>query len=170
MEGMDVLKVILLLVGFCLLLFLTYVTTRYIGGKQNKAMRGKNISIVETVSLGMDKRIHLIKAGDQHILIASTAKTVEFLTTVSLDEETAGQETDVYETGNPFDFRVFFEKYADMYKAKKDKTNETAAQNTATRDIPENRDFRSNLGRLRSIVQKSSVHVKENGDDFTNEK
>lgn len=169
MGGMDVLKVILFLIGFCSLLFLTYVTTRYIGGKQNKAMRGKNISIIETVTLGMDKRIHLIKAGNQYVLVASTSKSIEFLTTVNLDNPVPEQEAISQENGNLFDFKALFEKYVNVYKTKKE-NNGGNPENITSQDIPEGRDFKSNLGRLRTIVQKNEYQVKTNGDDSTNEK
>ena len=80
------LEVILYLAGFCSLLFLTYVTTRYIGRKQVRAMKSKSISVLETVMIGTDKRLHLVKAGNSFLLIATTSKSVVFLTAVDLDE------------------------------------------------------------------------------------
>lgn len=169
MEGMDALKVILFLTGFCSLLFLTYVTTRYIGGKQNKAMRGKNISVIETVALGMDKRIHLIKAGNQYVLIASTSKTIEFLTTVNLDDSVPEKETILQDNNSLFDFKSLFEKYVNAYRNKKENNSITPADGT-NEGMAADRDFKSNLGRLRTIVQKNAYQVKENGVDSTNEK
>lgn len=154
MEGMDVSKVILLFIGFCSLLFLTYVTTRYIGGKQNRAMKGKNISILETVSLGMDKRLHLIKAGNRYVLIASTSKTIEFLTVVDLDETVPEQETILKGNGGFFDFKSLFEKYEDIYRTKKGNRGGTQ-EDESLKDMPEGRDFKSNLSRLKTIVQKN---------------
>ena len=164
----DVLKVILLLIGFCSLLFLTYVTTRFIGGKQNKAMKGKNISIIETLSLGMDKRVHLIKAGNQYVLIASTSKTIEFLTVVNLDDSIPEQETLSKENGSLFDFKSLFEKYASAYRTKKRNIYQTQ-EDESRNDISEGRDFKFHLNRLRTIVQKNEYQVKENGDDGTSE-
>lgn len=169
MEGMDVLKVILYLIGFCSLLFLTYVTTRYIGGKQNRAMKGKNISIIETVSLGMDKRIHLIKAGNQYVLIASTSKTIEFLTVVDLESAASEQETIIKDNMGLFDFKSLFEKYANTYRNKKEGSGKTQEDETP-RDIPEERSFKFNLDRMRTIVQKNEYQDKTNGDDSTNDK
>lgn len=178
----DVLKVILLLIGFCALLFLTYVTTRYVGGKHNKAMKGRNISVLETVPLGMDKRLHLVKAGNTHVLIASTSKTVEFLTVVTLEnpvpeqgadpgsmgEQQAKPATSSWEDGSPFDFRSLFDKYIGVYKTKKDHTDKIHDDGQMT-DMPGNRDFRINLDRLKKMIQKNEI-VQENGDDNTNEK
>ena len=52
----SVLKIILMLIGFGAILFLTYVTTRYIARKQIRSMKSRNISVIETVMLGPDKR------------------------------------------------------------------------------------------------------------------
>lgn len=168
MDEMDVLRVILSLVGFCALLFLTYVTTRYIGKKQNKAMRSKNISVLETVMLSADKRLHLVKAGSSFVLIATTQKTVEFLTSVNLDEDMEQESVSEYKD-NLFDFKSLFDKYTGLYKAKKEKGSNTT-DFEPPQDMAEKNSFKSNLSRLRTIVHKDQYQVKENGDDVTNEK
>lgn len=165
----DVLTVILYLIGFCALLFLTYVTTRYIGGKQSRAMKGKNINILETVSLGMDKRIHLIKAGKQYVLVASTSKTIEFLTVVDLEDPAPEQEMIPKEEGSLFDFKSIFEKYANTYRTKK-VNGSMNNEGETPQNIPEGSDFRFNLNRLKTIVQKNECQINKNGDDSTNEK
>lgn len=168
MGAMDVLKVILYLIGFCSLLFLTYVTTRYVGRKQNNAMKSKNISIVETVMLGADKRLHLVRAGSGYILIASTSKSVEFLTAVDM-EPADGQEQAEDNNETAFDFRELFEKYKGFYKQKKEKLLNNQKYDTP-QDMADEHAFRSNLGKLRTIVNKNQNQVRENGDDATNEK
>ena len=165
---MDELKIILYLVGFCSLLYLAYIATKYIANRQNKAMRSKNISVVETVMLGTDKRLHLVKAGKDHILIATTSKTVEFLSKVELDEETE-REDESSENNTPFDFKSIFEKYSGLYRSKKTK-NPAESEYEAPQDDAFGHDFRSNLGKLKSIVGSNKYKVKENGDDITNEK
>ncbi|HEX2947127.1 MAG TPA: flagellar biosynthetic protein FliO [Clostridia bacterium] len=161
-------KVLLYFIGFCSVLYLAYIATKYIANKQSKAMKSKNISVVETVMLSPDKRLHLIKAGKSYALIATTSKTVEFLTTVELDEE-AVQETVPVENGFSFDFKSIFEKYSGLYGSKKDK-NSAVTENEAPQNISEGHDFRTNLGKLKSIVGSNKYKVKENGDDVTNEK
>ncbi len=164
---MDVLKVILFLIGFCFLLYLTYVTTRFVGGKQIRAMKGKSISVIETLSLGMDKRIHLIKAGKQHILIATTSKTVELLTTVNIDDPIPDEEISSENTVL-FDFKSIFEKYAGTYKTKKESSVANQVDEMP-KIVHENRNFKSNLGRLRTIIQNKQNQSIENGDEGTNE-
>lgn len=45
--------------------------------------RGKNISVIETVSLGPNKMLHLVEVGDnQRLLVGSTSQSINFLTYV----------------------------------------------------------------------------------------
>lgn len=165
----NVLKIILFLIGFCAILFLTYVTTRYIGQKQIRTMRSKNISILETVMLGVDKRLHLVKAGNSYILIASTSKSIEFLTAVDMDEAEIKEET-VADNDTRFDFRAILEKYSGMYKAKKQKpsiSNDAGAQEGQQEEV----GFRTNLNRLKTIVNTNQYNkVKKDGVEVTNDK
>lgn len=167
MEVGDVLNAILLLIGFCMLLFFTYLAAKFVGTKQSRAMKGKNIKILETVPLGMDKRLHLVKAGDRYVLIASTSKNVEFLTVVNLDEQ--NQKNGMNEVGGMFDFKALFEKCKDIYIGKMKKSG-TVEEDKPDSNMNSGGDFKGNLDRLKSILQKKDDHVDENGDESTSEK
>lgn len=161
-----ILQGILVLIGFGSILFLAYITTRYIAGKSNMAMRGKYISIVETVSLGMDKRLHLIKVDKQFILIASSAKGIEFLTAVTLNDFDKYEEI---KSASAFDFKSLFDKYIQAYKNKKsDKTGLNNEQDSTKKAEGEN--FKSNLNRLRVISERLDTQYPVGKDDITNEK
>ncbi|NMA34500.1 MAG: flagellar biosynthetic protein FliO [Clostridiaceae bacterium] len=165
----DILRIILLLIGFGAILFLTYVTTRYIAKKQIGASKSRNISILETVVLGTDKRLHLVKAGNSYVLIASTSKSVEFLTTVELDE-TAASETDDEESGMRFDFRSIFEKYSGIYKRSIEK-KPAAKKSALSEEEKEEPIFRKNLEKLRVILDRSRTNdTGKDGVDITNDK
>jgi len=175
MEPTDVLKVILSLICFFALLFLTYVTTRYIAQKQSKSMKSRNISVVETVMLGADKRLHLVKAGKKYILIATTSKSVVFLSEADIDEE-AGKEVIPEKKEKLFDFKLLLEKYKGNYKNAIEKENnienkenkENKESISVPQDMAYEHSFKSNLDKLKKIVRKNQV--KDNGDDVTNEK
>lgn len=163
-------EILLMLLGFGSIVFLAFITTRYIGTRASKSMLGKHITIIETVSLGMDKRLHLVKAGEQYVLLASTSKSVEFISEIKLDEDA--------ETGNGeaasvisgvFDFKSIFERYAGTYKNKKISSVKPVEQETDN-SKPESDKFRNNLGRIMNITRKYETQVSKNGDEFTNEK
>ena len=169
MGDMYVLKIILYLIGFCSLLFLAYATAKYMGGKQSRAMRGRNISIEETVALGGDKRLYLVRAGKQRMLIATTSKSVTFLTTVELEETPEEQESEVKKREGCFDFKTVFEKYTGIYKNKKE-GNPPAREGGKAGSGEKTGGFGTNLGRLRSLVNNNTYRGKENEVDTTNEK
>lgn len=159
------LQVFLFLLGFGAILFLTYVTTRLIAGKSNKAMKSKHIQVVETVSLGLDKRIHLVKAGSRYILIASTAKSIEFLSDVDIGDKEAETGESPLEP-NVFNFRELFDKYVGAYR---NKEISRKGKNDLPDESPDARSFRKNLGKLRTIVPRTD-QVEKDGDDTTDEK
>lgn len=128
-------------------------------------MRGHYISIVESINIGLDKQLHLVKVGDQFVLIASAGKSIEFLSTVNLE----GYETQAAsQPGNVFDFKSFFEKYLQNFKKSSTagaKTNTVAFSEPAEGDV-----FKSNLEKLRSINKKVGIQGMENGDENSGEK
>ncbi|NLY42472.1 MAG: flagellar biosynthetic protein FliO [Clostridiaceae bacterium] len=75
------------LIIFSCIIFLAYVFTRFIGKKTSLAMKGKHMQVVETMSLGIDKNLYLIKVGGKYILLATAGKTVQFLADVDLQFE-----------------------------------------------------------------------------------
>ena len=164
---MDVkpLQIILFLLGFGSILFLTYITTRYIAAKSNKALKGRNIQIVETVSLGLDKRIHLVKAGNQYILISSTSKNIEFLSNVNI-EEAENKTQEMPGLQNAFNFKEIFDKYTGAYRNRNENLTEKADESAGE---AETKKFSTNLRRLRSIIHRTD-QVEKDGDDITNEK
>ncbi len=154
-----------IVIVFCALLFLVYVTTKYVGGKAAKAMRGRFINIVETVTIGLDKQIHLLKVGDQYILVASAGKSIEFLTTLELDE---AEVEAVSENAGAFDFKGIFDKYLQNFKAPGNSGARTARGGNESK--VESEIFKSNLNRLKTINFKFNHQVGNGGDENTNEK
>ncbi|MCX7922386.1 MAG: flagellar biosynthetic protein FliO [Clostridia bacterium] len=163
---LDMLFVLIVLVP---ILILAVLATKYLGGKAKNAMRGQHISIIETINLGLDKKIHLIKAGDQFVLVASTGKNMQFLTTVKLENYAEG----TAESGNSsnFDFKNVFEKYLQNFNgSKRNKSNSIVNSSEELMESVEVDVFKNNLNRLRTITAKANKIAKIDGDDNTNEK
>lgn len=170
---MPVLETIFFLVVFGCVLFLAFVTTKYIGAKTSKTMRGKYISIVDTVSLGIDKQLHLVKVADQFVLISSAGKNVDFLTTVKIEQDRSEEGA---ADNNSFEFRSLFDKYLNNSKFKKssvDEYDDVAAKQTSSGDAV----FRGNLNRLKDITAgagtdnttRKGIKSVLDGVDYTND-
>ena len=80
-----------LLLIIIVVFYLTYITTRFIGSKAGVNginTKRKYLKIIETICLGRDKYLYLIKAGNKYILISSSNKGIEMLGNIEFEEDT----------------------------------------------------------------------------------
>lgn len=139
------------------ILFLAYVITRYIAMKAGRSLRGRNIKIIESVSLGIDRGLFLVKVGKQLFLLSSTNKGIELLTSVNGEdiEETAG-EPDGLPTGTVIAEK--FSKYLESvrsYLKVEDKPINT--QNGDRQGTETESAFSRNLDRLKGMFSKPNT-------------
>ena len=74
------------LLVFVFVLFLTYWTTRIAGNMRKQQMNGKNIQIMETVSISSSKYLQIIKAGNRFFLIGICKDTMTYLCELKEEE------------------------------------------------------------------------------------
>ncbi len=146
------------------ILFLAYVTSRFIANKSGRAVKGRNINIIETVSLGLDSKLHLVKVGEEFVLISVSGKNVQLLTKVNLDGYT---ETDLSSVGNPFDFKDIFEKYIQSFKGRQNGKGDIKPQED--KNGSDDNSFRRNLVKLRTLTSNIGKYDTTSGDEDTNE-
>jgi len=109
----NLIYVLGLMLIFVSILFLTYITTKYIGRNAGKVAKGKHLHIIETICLGKDKYLYLIKAGNDHILVSSSNKGIDMLGNIDMDIDVS-VETAVERTEQEFplgSFKGVFGKY-----------------------------------------------------------
>lgn len=146
------------------ILFLAYVTTKFIGNKSGIAAKGKHINIVETVSLGLDLKLHLVKIGDEFVVISASGKNVQMLTKVNMSEYF---EEEVTNPQNPFDFKEIFEKYIQNFKGKQNGKGEQSSDEG--KSIDNDNRFKSNLVRIRNITSNFGKQYNTGGDEKAHE-
>lgn len=142
-----------LLIMFFALLFLAYIATKFVAGRAGKVMRGKYISVIETVGIGLDKQLHLIKAGNEYILIASAGKSIEFLTVLNM-EDIPGE--DITKESKEFDFKGIFEKYAKVLKSYPQNKKKSEEGNSGS-----GKKFSDNLRKLNELNMKSKKGIND---------
>lgn len=160
------LKILWVFIAMGSVLFLVVITTKYVGARTKRAMKGNYISVVETVSLGLDKQIHLLKVGEEFVLIATAGKGIQYLTNVKLHDYEAGETSQI---NGMFDFKVFFDKYLQGFKVKLNEKNDKKDKEKVLKAEPEGEVFKSNLSRLRSITSDMGKMDEKDGVDYTNE-
>ena len=65
---------------FIIILGATYYTTKWIGSYQQINMQNKNLQIVESVKVGTNKFICLVKAGKEYLVVAVGKDEISLLT------------------------------------------------------------------------------------------
>ncbi len=82
------LKLISVLFVFVVVLVITYVATRWMGGYQKTRMKSKNLQVIETIPAGANKMICLIKAGTVYLVVSVGKDEINHLATLQEDQLT----------------------------------------------------------------------------------
>lgn len=112
-----------------------YFATRFLARKGLNSANNKNLKIVETVPLGIDKSLMLVKVGDQYLLLGSTQKGITMLTAVEKEKLILGSKSEAY---NNFEGESF-----ESYMNKLEDRSEDVGMNS----------IKKNLEKLKSIVR-----------------
>lgn len=82
----SVVQLITLIIIFCLILFLCYWTTRFIGGYQKRALKSTNFEVIEAFRISNTKFIQIIRIGEKYLVISVCKDSINLLTELSKDE------------------------------------------------------------------------------------
>lgn len=103
----SILTIILILGCVC---FLAYVMTKFVGKKSMNIMKSKYMKVVDSLSMGFDRTIYLVRVGQQYVLMYSSTKGFEFICNIdsNMVNENIVSDTSSNENG--------FSKYFDFFK------------------------------------------------------
>lgn len=76
----------MLIVMFIGILVLAYYATKFLGKTQGLHLKGTNIEVIETISIGNGRLIQLIRVGQKYIVIAITKEKIEYLAEIPADQ------------------------------------------------------------------------------------
>lgn len=162
----TLMNAVMFFVVFGSVLFLAYVTTKFIGTRTNRIIKGKYIKIIETVNLGFDSKLHLVKAGDEFVLISASGKNVQILSKVKLDDYSSQE---VENGDNNFNFKDIFDKYKQGFNWKQGGIPFFNAKGSENEGTDNSQVFNANLNRLKEITACIASQKTEDGDENTNE-
>lgn len=132
-------KAIYYFVMFGLILAATYYVTKFLASRGLNQSKTKTMKLLETMPLGADKSLHLVKVGGQYYLIGSASKNL-FLVS-ELDQE-----------------KLFSEQMQNSYNL-----NDIEIENYE--DGLEGKDFGSYLGSMKGNLKKLKSMVRGNNGD-----
>ena len=82
------LQLISALLIFALVLLLTYFTARWVGSYQKVRMKSKNLQVIESLAVGNNKSICLIKTGTEYLVVAIGKDEIHPLATLKEEQLT----------------------------------------------------------------------------------
>ncbi len=155
---MEFIDYLIYIVVFALIIAIMVLFTKYLGYRTKKLQKGNYMTIIETLSLGVNNRLILVKVEEEFLILSVSNKSSEFIAKVNIQDYKEQEEV------NPFsdiiDFKAILAK--NIIKSgsnkkhsspdKKDTlTNEdTQAQNTSS----VKNTFKSNLDKLKKLNRK----------------
>lgn len=157
------LGLIYFLIIFGSILFLAYICTKFFGTKAAGKMRGKYFRIVDSVVLGFDKQIFLIKVGEQFFITACSNKTINFISLLDKDVLKLTEE-EIKELEQQPENQDIFKTYLDMFR---NSSKKESSLNDGSNINKESNKFTQNLNKLKGIL--SRINTQENGDEKLNE-
>lgn len=161
------------LVLFGSIIFLAYISTRFIGVRTSKGLKGKHIKIIDSIVLGIDRQIFLIKVGDQLLLVSSSNKTIQFLTLIDNNkidiDENSIQGLDQEQQLGLNAFKNYFDLFKGVIKKKEtNNVKETVSSNNYDNNqVNQNNKFNQNLDKLKGIFSK--INSDQTGDEKLHE-
>jgi flagellar protein FliO/FliZ len=114
------LQLIVTLLIFVFVLFITYLTTRWIGKYQKGQMNSRNLRMIETIPAGQNKHICLLKAGTEYLVVAIGKDEIHSLATLTEEQLTdlSFKESSLYVEGTKESFQDIFGQLKDKMSKK----------------------------------------------------
>lgn len=169
---MDLIKYISVIMAFIVVMGMLLLTTKYLSYKSKKLMKGNYMQIIESLSLGVNNRLHLVKVDKEFFIIAATNKNVEFLSKVNISDYVEE------EVKNPIseviDFKSVLKKYVNGFSFRNSSNTSEVNQNEPVIDSrtknsglePGDSVFKSNLEKLKHL--SSSLNDRRGQDEKEN--
>ncbi|MDF2839895.1 MAG: hypothetical protein K0Q99_666 [Clostridia bacterium] len=127
------------LLMFGLILAATYYVTKFLARKGMGQSKAKHMKLMESMPLGVDKSIHLVKVGTQYFMLGSASKNMFMISELDQDKLFAEQVTGTVDI-NEFDF----DSYDNSIEVK---------------------DFSTHLNTMKNNLQKLKSMVRGNNRD-----
>lgn len=162
----EIFKYFTVFIAFLVVMAILLFTTKYLAYKSKKMMKGNYMQIIESLSLGVNNRLHLVKVDKEFFIISASNKNVEFLARVNISD------FEEVEIKNPIseviDFKSVLKKYINGFNpgnaaSKEEKSKVAAAEETSRNTQQNSKDaFRNNLERLKHLTNNMNDRRRKN--------
>ncbi len=126
----NIVKLITVIVIFVLVLGVTYMTTKWIGGYQKNHFTGKNIEYIEGLRLDANKYIQIFRIGGEYVAFVSCKDNVTFLTKINSEDLVFDENNQVSKIQSFGELLENFKNKKTDDKDEKNENNENNEENT----------------------------------------
>ncbi len=88
----SITQFVTVLILFIAVLAVTYLVTRYIGGLQRGQTKGNNIEVIETVRIGQNQCVEIVRVADRYLAVGIGKEEVTMLAELDKDSVDLPQE------------------------------------------------------------------------------
>jgi flagellar protein FliO/FliZ len=110
----------LLIIVFIVILFLAYYFTKLVSSVKYKNSKNSNLKIIESIGVGYQSSIQLIKVGDKVILIGITKEKISFICEVNENSINTEINNNI-KIEIPDTFQKYLQNFMDKKNNKKEK-------------------------------------------------
>ncbi|HPL53064.1 MAG TPA: flagellar biosynthetic protein FliO [Bacillota bacterium] len=96
MDSGSIYGILYFLFMSAVILAAAYYVTKYLSRKGFNRGKNKNLKIIESVPLGIDKSLLLIKVGEQYMLIGNSQKNIFLLSEIDKEKLLVGDISEEY--------------------------------------------------------------------------
>ncbi len=133
------------------ILYLAYIASRLVGKKTSASMQSRHMQVVEQISLGLDRRLLLIRVGSEYFVFLCGKKEFKQVARVNLDKEEIQEQTEERSTDSPvFDFRQIFDRVTNRGSKSETRPRQQEASRPAKNDA-----VQANIRKLEQLREKS---------------
>jgi len=149
----DFFTILGMLIVFAAVLFLAWLTTKLLGKRMTGSVKNKNMRIGETLPIGMDRCLYLIRVGKKYFLFHGSRKHLEMVSEIELDEEAIENLENAPENSKVFDFKRIFDTYSGLTRDKSSKSENVEAESADEAQTEKPGTILGNIKKLQKLSQ-----------------
>lgn len=112
-------SVIFTFIGVVLIIYLSYLASKYIGTGLNKSSSSRYMRLVDQITMGQDRHIAIVQVSGKYLLLGITGSRINVLSEIQ-DEELFPLTPEGEDGGvKAPDFRALLDKLGDMGKKRR---------------------------------------------------
>lgn len=102
------------LIIFAFVLVITYFTTKWIGKYQKQNFSNRNLQIIESIRIGNNKFIAIVKAGEVYLVVSAGKDDVSLLAQLTEDQLTEVPDLSDIQSKSPIDGKAAQENFREV--------------------------------------------------------